>query len=62
MLMKNTKERKKENVWLNRKFFAINHPHLDQEPSQTSFNYSAVKSRTIKKVEKSFPESPRKKK
>ena len=52
MVMKNTKQRKeKENVWLNkqRKNFAKNHSHLDQEPFQTSFSNLAIKSRTIKK-------------
>ena len=41
-----------------RKVFVINHPNLDLVPSQTSFKNSAVKSRTIKKVEKSLPQSP----
>ena len=42
--------------------FAINHPHLDKELSQTSFSNSALKLRTIKKVTKSLRQSPREKK
>ena len=44
-----------------RKNFAINHHHLYQELSQTSFSNSALKSRTIKKMEKFLPQSPQRK-
>ena len=56
------KEREIKRLAKHRKKFAINHSDLDQEPSQASFNSSAVKSRTIKKVVKHLPQSPRKKK
>ena len=56
------KERDRKRLANHRKNFAINHPHLVQEPSQTSFSNSAVISRPNKKVEKSLPQSPRKKK
>ena len=37
MFMKNTKEKKgTKRLTKHRKNFAINHPHLDQLPSQTS--------------------------
>ena len=37
------KERERKLLAKDRKKFAINHPHLDQEPSQTSFSNYAVK-------------------
>ena len=61
----NEKERKEgEGKHLNkhRKSFAINYPYLDQEPSETSFRNSTVKSRTAKNVEKSLPQSIREQK
>ena len=54
------KERERKHLAKHRKNFAINHPNLNQEPFQTSFSNSTVKSRTIKKVEKSLPQSSRK--
>lgn len=56
------KQRKRKPVDKHKKFFAINQPHLYQDLSQTSFSNSALKSRTIKKMEKSLPQSPQKKK
>ena len=59
LLMKNTKERKGRGKELqNWEKNALNNQPL--EPS-TSFSSAAVKSRSVKKVEKSLPKSPRKK-
>ena len=58
------KERERKRMAKLRKNIAINHhpqEPLDSQPS-TSFSNSAVKSRTIKKVKKSLPQSPRRKK
>ena len=50
------KDRKRRRLAKHRKFFVINHSHLDQEPSQTtSFRNSDVTSRAIKNMEKSLP-------
>ena len=50
------KERERKRLNKHRKSFAINNPYVDQEPSQTSFSNSNVKSRTVKKVEKRLPQ------
>ena len=58
------KERERKRLAKLGKNIAINHHSqepLDSQPS-TSFSNSAVKSRIIKKVEKSLPKSPRRKK
>ena len=58
------KERERKRLAKLRENIAINHHSqkpLDSQPS-TSFSNSAVKSRTIKEVEKSLPKSPRRKK
>ena len=54
-------EKERKCLAKHRKNFSISQPHLDQQPSQTSLSNSAVKSRTIKKVEKTLPQSLRKK-
>ena len=45
----NRKEAERKCLDKHRKNFAINHPHLDEEPSQTSISNSTIKSKNCKK-------------
>ena len=50
MFMKNTKEKKgTKRLTKHRKNYAINHPHLDQLPSQTSLETRPSNQKLLKK-------------